>query len=86
MREVFADAGLREISEEQVSSDLVPATPEQYWEFMYEISAPVAAALDKTDEVTRQQIRSDVFARAAECVRDGAVHMRSTATVISGTR
>lgn len=86
MREVFADAGLREISEEQVSSDLVPATPEQYWEFMYEISAPVAAALDKTDEVTRRQIRSDVFARAAECVRDGAVHMGSTATVISGTR
>ena len=30
MREVFADAGLRDISEEQVSSDMVHETPEQY--------------------------------------------------------
>jgi SAM-dependent methyltransferase len=86
MHKVFADAGLRDISEEQVSNDLVLETPEQYWEFMQDISAPVVAALDKSDAATREQIRSDVFFRAAECVRDGAVHMGSTATVVSGTR
>lgn len=86
MRTVFADAGLRDISEEQVSNDLVHATPEQYWAFMLDISAPVVAALNKMDDATREQVRCDVFARAAGCVRDGAVHMASTATVISGTR
>jgi ubiquinone/menaquinone biosynthesis C-methylase UbiE len=86
MRNVFAEAGLRDISEEQVSSEMVHETPAQYWAFMCDISAPVVAGLTKVDEATREQIRSDVLDLAAEFRRDGAVHLRSTATIISGTR
>jgi ubiquinone/menaquinone biosynthesis C-methylase UbiE len=86
VREVFADAGLREIVEEEVSSDMIHATPEQYWAFMNDIAAPVVAGLAQADESTREQIRSEVFDLAAGFSRDGAVRMRSTATVIAGTR
>lgn len=86
MREVFAEAGLRDISEEQVSSEMVHEAPEQYWAFMYDISAPVVAGLARVDEATREQIRSDVLELAAEHTRDGAVRLRSTATIISGAR
>ena len=86
MRNVFAEAGLRDISEEQVSSEMVHETLAQYWAFMCDISAPVVAGLTKVDEATREQIRSDVLDLAAEFRRDGAVHLRSTATIISGTR
>ena len=86
LREVFAEAGLRDISEEQVSSEMVHETPEQYWAFMYDISAPVVAGLARVAEATREQIRSDVLDLAAEHTRDGAVRLRSTATIISGAR
>jgi ubiquinone/menaquinone biosynthesis C-methylase UbiE len=86
MRNVFAEAGLRDITEEQVSGEMVHETPEQYWAFVCDISAPVVAGLARVDEATREQIRADVLDLAAEFRRDGAVHLRSTATIISGTR
>jgi ubiquinone/menaquinone biosynthesis C-methylase UbiE len=86
MHEVFDRAGLREITEEEVSSDLIHDTAEQYWEFMTDIAAPVVAGLAKADEATRQIIRTEVLDLAQRAVRDGRVHMRSTATVIAGKR
>jgi SAM-dependent methyltransferase len=86
LRDVFADAGLRDIVEEEVSNDMVHDTPEQYWAFMNDVSAPVVAGLEKADEATREQIHSEVCDVAAGCSRDGAVRMRSTATIIAGTR
>ena len=86
MRKVFTDAGLRNIVEEEVSSDMVHDTPQQYWEFMTDIAAPVVAGLAKADETAREQIRAEVFDLARQSLRDGVVQMRSTATVIVGTR
>jgi hypothetical protein len=40
----------------------------------------------RVDEATREQIRSDVLDLADEFRRDGAVHLLSTATIVSGTR
>ncbi len=86
MRTVFAESGLRDISEEEVAADMHHETPERYWEFMNDIAAPVVAGLAKADESTREQIRIAVLELARQSMRNGAVQMRSTATVIVGTR
>ena len=86
MRAVFAESGLRDISEEEVSADMDHDTPERYWEFMNDIAAPVVAGLAKADERTRERIRIEVLDLARQSTRNGAVRMRSTATVIVGTR
>jgi ubiquinone/menaquinone biosynthesis C-methylase UbiE len=86
MRAVFAEAGLRDISEEEVSADMEHDTPERYWEFMTDIAAPVVAGLSKADESTRERIRVEVLDVARQSLRNGAVWMRSTATVIAATR
>jgi ubiquinone/menaquinone biosynthesis C-methylase UbiE len=86
LRQVFADAGLREIVEEEVSSDMVLADPEQYWAFMNDIAAPVAGRLAKVEQAAREEIRVEVLDLAAACRRDGHIHMRSTARVVAGTR
>jgi SAM-dependent methyltransferase len=86
MRAVFTEAGLRNITEEEVSTDLIHDTPERYWEFMNDIAAPVVAGLAKADGPTRERIRAEALGLANESLRDGAVRMRSTATVIVGTR
>jgi len=86
MRAVFAEAGLRDIAEEEVSCDMIIDTPERYWEFMTDIAAPVVAGLAKADEAARERIRAEVLDLAREFLRDGVVRMPSTATVIVGTR
>jgi ubiquinone/menaquinone biosynthesis C-methylase UbiE len=86
MRAAFGEAGLRDIDEEEVSTFLVHETPDQYWEFMTEIAAPVVAGLAKTDAATRERIRTETLEVARRSMRDGIVRMLSTATVIVGTR
>ncbi len=83
---VFSEAGLRDVTEEEVSCDMVHDTPQRYWEFMTDVAAPVVAGLAKADETTRERIRSEVLGLARQFLRDGVVRMRSTATVIVGTR
>lgn len=86
MRAVFAEAGLRDVVEEEVTCDLVIDTPERYWEFMTDIAAPVVAGLAKADEAARERIRGEVLDLARQSLSDGVVRMPSTATVIVGTR
>jgi hypothetical protein len=86
MRAVFAESGLREITEKEVTADMHHDTPERYWEFMNDIAAPVVAGLAKANESTREQIRIEVLELARQSMRNGAVRMRSTATVIVGSR
>jgi ubiquinone/menaquinone biosynthesis C-methylase UbiE len=86
MRAAFAQAGLRDIVEEEVSADMIHDTPESYWEFMNDIAAPVVAGLARADESTRDRIRTEVLHLASQCRRDGIIQMRSTAMVIVGTR
>ena len=86
MRDVFAAAGVRDIAEEHVSSEMIHQTPEQYWEFMNDIAAPVVAGLATVDEITRERIHGEVIDLARQSLRDGAVQLRSTATIVCGTR
>ncbi|MBP1860969.1 class I SAM-dependent methyltransferase [Rhizobium herbae] len=86
MRAAFEEAGLAEISEEEVSSVMTHQSPERYWDFMTDIAAPVVAGLAKADMATQAQIRAEVLALARQSMQDGQVRLRSTATVIVGTR
>jgi hypothetical protein len=42
--------------------------------------------LAKADEESRTLIRSDVFALLGRYEQDGAIRLRSTATVVAGTK
>ncbi|OKP64411.1 methyltransferase type 11 [Ensifer adhaerens] len=86
MKAVFEDAGLRDIHEEEVTTTMVQETPEDYWAFMTGIAAPVVAGLAQADDQTRSRIRSEVLDLAGQAIRAGKVELRSTATIIAGTR
>jgi ubiquinone/menaquinone biosynthesis C-methylase UbiE len=86
MRTAFVEAGLRDVVEEEVSTFMVHETPEQYWQFMTEIAAPVVAGLAKADAAERDRIQNEVVELARQSMRDGSVQMFSTATVFAGTR
>ena len=86
MTRMFKEAGLAEVAEHQVSTDLVHESPESYWEFMTDIATTVAMGLAKADEASRDLIRPDVFALLGRYEHDGAIRLRSTATVVAGTK
>jgi hypothetical protein len=86
MRATFGEAGLREIDEDEVSTFMVHETPDQYWQFLTEIAAPVVAGLAKADAATQERIRTETLEVARRSMRYGTVQMLSTATVIVGTR
>jgi SAM-dependent methyltransferase len=86
MRDTFETVGLKNIVEEEVSSLMTHPTPEQYWDFMTDIAAPVVAGLSKVDTATRAKIREEVLASARAAAQEGQVRLLSTATIIVGTR
>lgn len=86
MSRVFTGAGLIDVAEHKVSTDLVHESPERYWEFMTDIAAPVVLGLAQADKETRELIRLDVFQMLGRYEHDGAIRLRSTATVVAGTR
>ena len=61
-------------------------SPERYWEFMTDIATTVAVGLARADREARELIRSDVFRLLGRYEHDGAIRLRSTATIVAGTR
>ncbi|WVT77477.1 methyltransferase domain-containing protein (plasmid) [Sinorhizobium chiapasense] len=86
MTAVFADAGLHDVREEEITTTMVHDSPEDYWAFMTEIAAPVVAGLGQADIATRERIKAEVLDLARQSMRAGKVELRSTATVVVGTR
>jgi ubiquinone/menaquinone biosynthesis C-methylase UbiE len=86
MRDVLVNAGLKDVKEEEVTTAMVHDTPEQYWNFMTGIAAPVVAGLAKAEETTREGIRAEVLDLARQSMQGGKVNLASTAVVIVGTR
>ena len=86
MSRMFRDAGLVDVSERKVSTDLVRESPEQYWEFMTDIATTVAMGLARSDTGSRELIRSEVFQLLRRYEHDGAIRLRSSATIVAGTR
>jgi ubiquinone/menaquinone biosynthesis C-methylase UbiE len=85
MSSVFTQGGLLEVSERKVSTDMMPESPEIYWEFMTDIAAPVVLGLAQADKEARELIRTEVFQLLRRYEHDGAIRLRSTATIVAGT-
>ncbi|MCU1553560.1 MAG: methyltransferase type 11 [Arthrobacter sp.] len=82
----FQDAGLIDVRERKVSTELVHESPGSYWEFMTDIAATVSMRMAKADRASQELIRADVFQMLGRYEHDGAIRLRTTATVVTGTR
>ena len=83
---LFLNAGLTNISQEEVTGKLKSKTSDVYWEAMNEVAAPVVAALSKADKATAEKIKSEVFQLISQKYPDGDVRIDSSALVISGIK
>jgi len=83
----FEAAGLRDVREWDVPTLQVAASPEQYWQMVQELTAPVVMALQRVDQAARDRITAKVIEGAkAYQSPDGSVRLPGTARVIVGTK
>jgi len=83
MRSIFENAGLKNISEQEVPTKLNAGTVDTYWNMMTEIGAPIVAALSKADDTLRQKIKDEVFELVHRKYSEGNVDIEASALVIS---
>ena len=84
--DLFGQAGLKNISEKEVSGKLNPGNRKVYWNFMTEVAAPVVAALNNADCEMKVKIRSDVFNSFKQIYPNGELALDSNAFVIYGEK
>jgi ubiquinone/menaquinone biosynthesis C-methylase UbiE len=86
MTDLFRHAGLKNITQKEVTGKLPCGTADVYWNFMTEIAAPVVAALGKADETMRLTIKKEVLRKVREKYPFGNVKIDSSAIVIYGEK
>jgi ubiquinone/menaquinone biosynthesis C-methylase UbiE len=86
MDTAYRQAELKDIAQQEISGVVEFADPEQYWNFMTEIAAPVVAGLSKADESTRDKIRQTVLDLAQQASTGGKVQFEWSAQTICGMK
>ena len=66
MAGVFRDAGLRNVTEQEVGAPVRFNSPEEYFTFMNEIAPPVVAGIATADKPPRAKIKEVVLGLAAQ--------------------
>jgi ubiquinone/menaquinone biosynthesis C-methylase UbiE len=84
--DLFKQAGLKNISENEIAGKLNSKTADTYWDMMTEVAAPVVAALSKADEATKGKIKSEVLEAVNKKYADGNVMIDCSALVIYGEK
>jgi ubiquinone/menaquinone biosynthesis C-methylase UbiE len=84
--DLFVQAGLHQLTEQEVTSEMHCGSIEVYWEMMTEVAAPFVAALSKADDAMKEKIKTEVFQLVHEKFRDGLVNINASAQVICGQK
>lgn len=84
--DLFAQAGLKNVSQNEVAGKMNCGTTDTYWQFTTEVVAPVVAALSKADDATKNKIKNEVYGVVNERFPNGNVMIPSSALVICGEK
>jgi SAM-dependent methyltransferase len=83
---LFLRAGLDDVEEWDVPTAIVTESPEQYWQLLTELTAPVVDTLQRVDAATRQRIAEAVIANAATYASGEVVRIPGKARCVIGTK
>jgi ubiquinone/menaquinone biosynthesis C-methylase UbiE len=83
---LFQQAGLKNISEKEVTGKLKSGTTDVYWNMMTEVAAPFVAALSQADDAMKEKIKTEVYQALNQKYPDGNIIIDSSALVIYGEK
>ena len=61
LADLFKQAGLKNVSEKEITGKVNYGSNDTYWNFMNGVVAPVVAAMSKADDATKLKIKNEVF-------------------------
>lgn len=86
LKSLLTQAGLTDVVETVQAGEFGSDTPEQYWDQMTEIAAPIVQALGQADQATRDRIRGLVIEAAKKFIQGGRVNFPSSAWIACGVK
>jgi len=86
MKQLFEDAGFKNVNEETISGTVDFETAENYWLNRTEMSEPVVILLSKASEETRKKIKADLLADCNGRLTYGRLIMNCSSLVISAEK
>jgi len=86
MADLFLQAGLKSISQTEITGKLKCETTDTYWSFASEVVGPVVSALSQTDTEMRGKIKNELYQAVRQKYQEGKVLIDSSALIISGEK
>lgn len=80
---LLQQAGFRNINEQEVTGAIDFTTPDEYWQNMTDIAAPVVAALSRADAATKSAIKEEVAAALEQKKAEGKIHLPFGSLILS---
>ena len=86
MKQLFEDAGFKNVKEESITSTVNFGTAENYWLNRTEMSEPVINLLSKSSEEMREKIKADLLAECNSKLINGKLVMSYSSLIISAEK
>lgn len=84
--DLFRDAGFQKISETRVTGKICYPSKEAYWQFITEVTAPVALAISELDATTQIKIKNELLGFIQKMSIAGSIVFDYEALVVSGEK
>ena len=86
VKQLFENAGFKNVKEETVSGKIDFGTVEDYWLNRTEMSEATISLLNKADELTRKKIKDELIADCNSKLTDGKLIFNYASLVISAEK
>jgi len=86
MKQLFEDAGFKNVKEETIFGKVDFGTIENYWLNRTEISEPIVNALSKIDEAAHKKIKDELHTVCDSKLTNGRLIMNDASLIISGEK
>lgn len=84
--DLFSQAGLKNVTQTELSEKLNCQTAENYWGFMSEAVGPIVSALGQSDDNMKEKIKTEVYRLINQKYSAGKVLIDSSSLIISGKK
>jgi ubiquinone/menaquinone biosynthesis C-methylase UbiE len=86
MVDLLQTAGFYSVRDKKIKGMIKYDNPEHYWNIMTEVAAPLAAAMEKADEATKANIKTDLFRALDPFMVNGELPLPYEAIMLYGKK
>jgi ubiquinone/menaquinone biosynthesis C-methylase UbiE len=83
---LFKQAGLKNVSEKEVTGKVAYGSNDTYWNFMNDVVAPVVAAMSNADAALKEKIKKEVFELVDQKYPDKKAALEYGAVIVYGEK